>query len=89
MDLDTEIGKAAREDRVVVGFNETFKKLDSLDSVVLASNAPVELAEKIRKEAGEDKILEFDGNNEDLGSICGKPFSASVVGLEEEDSTGL
>ena len=58
---------------------------------VLASNTPMEVRDSIIKysKASEIPIIIFEGNNMELGSICGKPFSVSVLSIYEAGNSTI
>jgi large subunit ribosomal protein L30e len=85
MDFKEELQQAAEKDRLVVGTKQTIKQMADLDEIVLAANIPDELGDRVREAADDaDVSVEvFDGTNADLGSLCGKPFAASTVGIKK------
>ncbi|MDY6770360.1 MAG: ribosomal L7Ae/L30e/S12e/Gadd45 family protein [Candidatus Nanohaloarchaea archaeon] len=85
MSFKEELQSAAEDDRLVVGTSETIKQMDDLERVIVAGNAPAELADRVRDAAdGTDLDVEvFDGTNQELGSLCRKPFAASTVGIKK------
>jgi ribosomal protein L30E len=54
-------------------------KKGNVKKVVIASNCPEFLLEKI----GKTKIEKFDGSQKDLGTKLGKPFAVAMVGYDE------
>ncbi len=58
---------------------------------VLASNIPSGVKEDVLKysKTSEIPIIEFDGNNMELGSICGKPFSVSLLSVYDVGASNL
>ncbi|MCJ7478752.1 MAG: ribosomal L7Ae/L30e/S12e/Gadd45 family protein [Candidatus Nanohaloarchaeota archaeon QJJ-7] len=83
MSIDKELQEAAETGSLVVGTDETIKHIDSLDRIVLASNVPEDIEDEVRGEAGDGTDIEMaEVDNQELGSLCMKPFSASVVGIE-------
>ncbi len=58
---------------------------------VLASNTPMDVRDSIVKysKASEIPIIIFEGNNMELGSICGKPFSVSVLSIYEAGNSTI
>ncbi|MCJ7450671.1 MAG: ribosomal L7Ae/L30e/S12e/Gadd45 family protein [Candidatus Nanohaloarchaeota archaeon QJJ-9] len=83
-----EVETAAEEDRIVIGTDETIKNKEDVKKIVFASNAPERLTRKVRDAfSGSDtEFVESDFNNKELCSLCGESFTASVVGVEEEES---
>ncbi len=84
MSIEEELQEAAETGSLVIGTEETLKAMDALDAVVLASNAPPEAEQEVvdgAEEAGVE-VHRVEADNRQLGSLCGKPFSASVVGMK-------
>ena len=50
---------------------------------VIANNIPIEVRELVLKysKSSETPILEFDVSSMNLGSVCGKPFSVSILSI--------
>lgn len=85
MTVQERIQDAAEQDALIIGANESIDNIDELDTVVLAANIPPALNDDVA-EAAEDTdvtVERVDVNNDELGSLCMKPFSASVVGIKE------
>lgn len=59
--------------------------------IVVASNAPRELQEDIAHYAklSEVAVLTFEGTSMELGSICGKPYSVSVLSVYDAGSSDI
>lgn len=84
MTLEERIQEAAENDDIVIGTEESLKEIDRIETVILAANAPAVLREQV-VDAAEDAdatVEETDIDNDELGSLCMKPFTASVVGLK-------
>jgi len=86
MDIEQTIQQRKRDDGLVIGTKETLKNKDELESVVIASNIPVDLRDELEQEL-DIELTEYSGSNHDLGSLCGKPFSVATVGLREATDT--
>lgn len=82
MTLGRDLQEAAEEGNLIVGVEETLKNLDTVEHIVLASNTPRDLRERVQEAAEDIEIIESDVDNEELGSLCMKPFRASVVGIK-------
>ncbi|MEM3126768.1 MAG: ribosomal L7Ae/L30e/S12e/Gadd45 family protein, partial [Candidatus Woesearchaeota archaeon] len=65
-------------DRVLKGLRQ-----NSLKKVFVASNCPQRLSKDIDYYAGLNKVevIKLIQQNEELGTICKKPFSISVLGF--------
>jgi large subunit ribosomal protein L30e len=71
---------------LVLGTERTLKKLKmkSLKKVYVSSNVPEEVLEDVEHYTKLYKIplVKLKESNEELGVICKKPFSVSILGLE-------
>ena len=77
MDLNRALRTAAKTGEVQFGIAQAKKAIETSQGklIVIASNCPSpEL-----KEQTAIPVVEFPGNNRELGTACGKPFSVSVV----------
>ncbi len=76
--------KALKDKKMVFGKDEVFKKLRAgeIKTVFLASNCPSELRQMVSKYAKltDAAVVELDVPNEEIGIICKKPFSITVLG---------
>ena len=85
MTVTQEIKSAIKEKKLVMGSRVVFKgvKIGRIDTVFYASNCP----ENVRKDLdhyaklSKIKIEKFEGNANQLGEICGKPFNILMVGV--------
>lgn len=84
MGIEEELQAAEESGSLVIGTEETLKELESLETIVLASNAPLETEEEVAEQADEAgvEVHRAEADNRQLGSMCMKPFSASVVGIK-------
>ena len=82
-----ELKKLAEGDKLVIGKDETMKalKTGSLSKVFVAKNIPKSVKEDINyyAELAKIEVVEIDRSNEELGTLCKKPFSISVLGVEK------
>jgi large subunit ribosomal protein L30e len=77
MDINRALRTATKTGEVRFGASQAKKAVSAKEGklIIIASNCPdTEL-----REQKEIPIMEFPGNNRELGSACGKPFSVSVV----------
>ncbi len=81
MDLNRALRTAAKTGKVQYGMAQARKAIESKEGklIVLASNCP---AEELKDQTA-IPVIEFPGNNRDLGTACGKPFTVSVVTVIE------
>lgn len=72
-------------DKLVIGTQRTLKELKAanLEVIFVTQNAPQEVVDEINHYAqqNETKVETLDIPNDELGVICKKPFSISVVSL--------
>ncbi|MFA5076995.1 MAG: 50S ribosomal protein L30e [Candidatus Micrarchaeia archaeon] len=59
--------------------------------IVISENAPIPLRENVSyySKLSEVPVLVFQGTSMELGSICGKPHSVSVLSVYEEGTSGI
>ena len=87
MDVE-KILKKALKGKVYLGSKRTIKALKRKEAklVIISSNCPKEIKEKIEKYKGEVPVLIYPGTNMELGAACGKPLSvASLAVIDAED----
>ncbi len=81
----TEIKKMLKSGNVIIGTERTIKnlKLDRVQKVLLSSNCPNSIEKDINYYAGlgSAEAFKLDYANDELGVICKKPFSISVLAL--------
>lgn len=84
-DLISELRKKLTEKKVVIGRNETKRKLmkKELSFIILAKNISDEIKEEFEKICKlTDTQLEITiHTNEELGILCKKQFPVSVLGV--------
>jgi len=86
MKLEKLIKEKIKQDKVIIGYKTVIKLLKSArpEFVVLAANTPndkkkmIELNAKISKV----QVKEYPKDGVDLGLLCGKPFSISVLAIK-------
>jgi len=85
-DSIAEIKKALKAKKAVIGTGQTIKqlKLGKLEKVFLTSNTPKEVKETIKyySKLSKAKVIQLKQPNEELGTICKKPFAISVLGIK-------
>ncbi len=84
-DIEKTIKNAVESNKTLMGSDETLRALmaDELSLVVMASNCPQEVAEKIEHYAqiSGTESHKFSLASKELGSVCRKPFSVTVLGI--------
>lgn len=93
IDVQREIRRAVDTGKVVFGVKQTEKSIleGKAKLVVTAKNAPLTQKEKISHKArlSEVNLFEANENGLELGSLCGKPFSVSVMAVEDAGKSNL
>lgn len=80
-----EIKKLLKQGKLIIGTNNTLKKLrtNKLEKIWLSSNVPERVKEDIinYSKLNNVEVIDLDIANDELGVICKKPFSVSVASL--------
>jgi len=78
-----DIKERIAKNTVTIGTDSTLKGLrqGKLDTVVITQNCPEDIITLIETLHAETKIVKIDQKNDELGIICKKPFSISVLGF--------
>ncbi|MBU5689808.1 MAG: 50S ribosomal protein L30e [Candidatus Aenigmatarchaeota archaeon] len=86
MDLANLIREKVKKKEVVIGYNNVIKilKTGKPKMIVLANNIPQDRKDIIIHNAkiAKVEVKEFDNDNVNLGLVCGKPFSVSVLAIK-------
>lgn len=87
MDETTEIKNAMKDGVAIVGEERTLKLLRNkkVKKVFMASNTKQHLKEDLKHytQLASVELVELSLTNEELGTLCKKPFSISVIGISE------
>lgn len=69
--------------KLVFGTERNLKLLknDGLKRIYIASNCREEIKKDIRHYGKDVEIVELNTANDEIGVVCKKPFSISVIGL--------
>ena len=82
-----EIKQIIKKGQDVIGTKEVLKqlKLGTISKVFVTVNCPDEIKESIAHYAGiaSVEIVNLKQPNDELGILCKKPFSISVLGLKK------
>jgi ribosomal protein L30E len=82
MSVTERIQEAAEQDALIIGTEKSLKHMENIDVLAIASNAPAALQERVTAAATDDvDVQRLDVDNKELGSLCMKPFAASIVGI--------
>jgi large subunit ribosomal protein L30e len=80
-----EIKKLLGSDKLIIGKEETLKAIRTgkLKKVFLASNADPKFVKDIEyyKNMSDMEVVSLQLTNEEVGSVCRKPFSISALGV--------
>lgn len=81
----TEIKKLIKAQKLVIGTEGTIKnlKLGKIDKVIVSANCPEKVIGDIEYYSGLNKteVIKINYPNDELGVICKKPFSISVLSI--------
>ena len=93
MDLRFQIRRAMETGRIVLGYKESEKSLMNgrAKLVILASNASGDEAHRIQyfAKVGEVPIYMYNGTTLELGQVCGKPFTVSMLAVEDVGDSSI
>ncbi len=93
VDLNSDIRLATGTGKVAIGYKDTVRMINKneLKAVILATKGKKEIVEDITHVCGIAgvKIIKFDGNSIELGTVCGKPYSVNSIGIIEEGNSRI
>lgn len=93
MDIERGIRVAVDTGKVILGSNKSIQaiKLGNGELVVMAENAPKNVKADIEaySKLSEMPVYTFEGSSVELGSICGKPFTVSVLVVQEPGDSNI
>lgn len=93
MDIERGIRVAVDTGKVILGSNKSIQaiKLGNGELVVMAENAPKNVKADIEaySKLSEMPVYTFKGSSVELGSICGKPFTVSVLVVQEPGDSNI
>ena len=80
-----DIKKLLKTEKMIVGTKRTLKglKAGTIKKVYVAKNCDEEVKESINyySKIGGVEIIQLDMPNDELGDICKKTFSVSIIGI--------
>ena len=86
MELEKLIKEKIKRNKVIIGYKTVIKSLKNThpELVVIATNIPEDKKKMIELNAKTSKveIKEYPKDSVDLGLLCGKPFSVSVLAIK-------
>jgi len=88
IDLGRALKSAMTTGKVVFGVEQTEKMIRNGEAklVIVAKNCPSEYL--VSKDHGVP-VHRFEGNNMELGSLCGKPFSVSSIAVIDKGASNI
>lgn len=93
LNIERAIRKAVETGKVVLGERETIKAARNKKAkmVIVARNCPATSRENLKRFAtlNDLPVYEFQGTSVALGSVCGKPFLVSMLGVIESGSSDI
>jgi len=91
MDIAKEIKVAINTGKVEIGFKVGLKTANKKKAklIVLANNAPEEIATKVKASAGETPIYRYPGSSWELGGLCGKPYPVSTLAVVDPGESAI
>jgi len=79
----TDLKKALKEKTLTIGTERTMTKLKTgkLKKVFIAKNCPKEVKEELKHfcKLSKTDLIELSIPNDEVGAVCKKPFSISVI----------
>ena len=92
-DLASNIRLAVDSGKVALGVNKVMDSLrdNKAKLVVAAMTNRKDILEDVQHVTGisNTKIVMFNGNSMELGAVCGKPFSVSVLSVIDEGNSKI
>ncbi|MBC7081076.1 MAG: 50S ribosomal protein L30e [Thermoplasmatales archaeon] len=85
--IEKELLRAVKTGKVLFGSKMVIKKIDDAKAVVISSDCVQK--EKIMSFAKDKPVYIYNGNNLELGNVCGKPFGVSALAIIDEGKSGI
>lgn len=80
-----ELREFIKAEKVVIGTDRTLKMLrtSKLSKVFLSSNSATDVKNTVTTlcALGSAELVQMENTNEEIGEICKKPFSISLIGI--------
>lgn len=88
IDISRALKSAITTGQVDFGVDQTEKAIKSgrAQLVIVARNCPSEI---LMSEDLGVKVHRYEGNNMELGALCGKPFSVSALAVIDKGSSNI
>ena len=82
-----DIKKLVKENKFIIGYKENYKALNSgkVKEIFMCSNPKKEIEDDLKHycKISKVKLTKLPYPNDELGTMCKKPFAISVLGLKE------
>jgi large subunit ribosomal protein L30e len=92
-DFNNDIRLAVNTGEVSIGHRDVIRSISSSKAqvVVVAAKARKELVNDIYHmvNIANVKLIKFDGNSLDLGTLCGKPYPVSSIAVISPGNSGI
>ena len=87
IDIGRGLRRAITTGTVRFGLEQTNKAMEGGEAklVIVSNNCP---KDSIKRAEG-IKVIEFQGNNMELGAACGKPFSISALAVVDPGDSNI
>jgi len=93
VNLDQALAIAVKTGKVLFGANSTIKNVmtGKVRLTIIASNCPDKIRKTIEKycKLSEIPLIVYPRNNVELGRVCGKPFSISVLAIRDPGDSDI
>ena len=86
MDITKELGRVLSTGKVYIGFKEAMKR-DDAKMFIVSSDCPRK--KEVMELAGDKPVFVYGGKSMELGNLCKKPFSISVMAIVDEGSSNI
>ncbi len=92
-DLASNIRLAVDSGKVALGVNKVMDSIkhDDAKLIIVATKNKQEILQDIQhlSKISSTKIRMYEGNSMELGAVCGKPFSVSVLSIIKEGNSKI
>ena len=93
MDIEKSIRQAVDTGKVVLGEKETIRAVQNkeIKLVIVSANCRPGSKENLlaHTKLADIKVFDFEGSGVDLGSVCGKPFVVSMLGVMDAGDSNI
>lgn len=86
MDIAKELNRVLSTGKVCIGFKEA-TKIEDAKMFIVSNDCPRK--KEVMDIAGDKPVFVYRGNSVELGNICKKPFSISVMAIVDEGSSNI